>query len=116
MTCRSPLVFNRNTGACDLPENAPCSEPINTPNCPVGGTGNFPGQFCWTFIFCFDGTQMGDEFECPLGWKFDESINDCTEDPDGTCVRPSLDFIPPRVKNGIMRKQKKEINIKIEGL
>ncbi|XP_070508898.1 uncharacterized protein [Chironomus tepperi] len=117
MTCRAGLVFNRNTGACDLPANAPCSDPVTTPQCPIGGTGNFPGQSCWSFIFCFEGNQMGGEFECPVGWWFDPAINDCSEgDNGGQCVRPTLDFVPPRVQNKISSKQRKDITVKIEGL
>lgn len=116
MTCRSPLVFNRNTGACDHESNAPCSDVIITPTCPPTGSGNFPGRFCWSFIFCHEGNQHGDEFDCPSGFKFDATEGDCIEDAANECIRASFEFIPPKVKNGVSRKQKKEVNIKIEGL
>lgn len=117
MICRSPLLFNRNTGTCDHADNAPCGEPVNIPTCPEVGNGFFPGSFCYSYIFCFEGEQFGDEMNCPTGWKFDEAVGDCVDDPTGQCVRPvSNDFIVPKVKNGVSRKSKKEFVVKIEGL
>ncbi|KAL7014087.1 hypothetical protein ACKWTF_015734 [Chironomus riparius] len=116
ITCPGDLVFNRNTGSCDHVRNAPCADPIITPECPPLETGFFPGANCWSYIFCFEGTEI-DQGECAEGWWFNEAINECAEgDNGGQCVRPAFDFIPPKVSNGVFRRQKKEITIKIEGL
>ena len=118
LDCRSPLVFNRNTGTCDHETNAPCdSEVVNDPSCPSNFTGFIQGRLCFIKILCWEGTQVGGEMECATGWAFDKVKQDCIPDPDGTCVRPGLDFMVPRVKNGVGRKQsRKQINIQIEGL
>lgn len=115
MSCRAPLVFNRNTGGCDHASNAPCSPPVVNVECPPVGNGKFPGRNCWSYLFCFEGTEHG-QFECPIGWKFDEAEADCVEDLAGTCIRPSLDFEVPKVKNGVIQKAKKGITVTIEGL
>ena len=102
MTCRSPLVFNRNTGACDYEYNAPCSDPFRKAECPPHGTGNFPGSWCFEYIFCYDGALIG-KYECGEGLYFDEYWGNCMPDYYGYCVRPT-GFVPPRVKNGKSRK------------
>lgn len=85
-TCRTPLVFNRNSGTCDFVDFAPCS---TFDECPSIGNGRFPSNRCYAFIFCFEGVKHG-EFECPMGWMFNESVTDCVEDIHGVCTRSNI--------------------------
>ena len=87
-TCREPLVFNRNTGTCDFADRAPCTPFGSTPSgCPAGANGNYPGDTCYSFILCENGSITG-RFVCGTGLLFDQAAKNCVEDTDPPkCVR-----------------------------
>ncbi|XP_070508505.1 uncharacterized protein [Chironomus tepperi] len=86
--CSGSLVFNRNTGLCDLPENAPCSRVPLPVQCPAGYTGFYPGNFCFQYVYCQNGSVMLN-LECNSGMYFNEVAGSCLFDSvyDPVCPR-----------------------------
>lgn len=90
LTCREPLLFDRNSGTCVDATFAPCGAVNNPPGpqCPPSETGFFPfPNSCTKFIFCLNG-DLRSKHECQDGWHFNpvEEICDLPENLPEPCV------------------------------
>lgn len=81
LSCPPDTVFDRSSGTCNRPENAPCgvANMPEGPECPADVPGvsfvRFPLS-CTRFIVCLDGTKIG-ENECTNGLHFDPDTGNC---------------------------------------